>query len=240
MLTDMSEANQKAGACITWFLANAGTANSSANVAGQRTLEDLMGEDGERKTKLSTAVRIVTALPELQTVQEMLANVQLLLKTFVELAKKKKKDPFLLVLARHLLSEITRSDFRRQLAKVKTSQPHVLHHLVGIADKFVVGIVTFARNVHNIKCVTRNEWSKLDTTALARVWRDFDINITNLHGFCGGDVLQKNILWETFPKKNERSTGSSAKKCSTHTRSWHPTLLVPLGANAKVQGAPTR
>ena len=126
----MADAKSKDGASLAWDLPSSRSQSRTAD--GQRSLEDIMGEAEENKTKMSTDIPCEDDIGDLQALSTMLANFQGRVKILFEVDNKSmdsKTNPWCHDLTRQLLIEITGLDFCRSYISSSESQPQLLYYV---------------------------------------------------------------------------------------------------------------
>ena len=164
----------------------------------ERHAQDIMGEDVENKTKLSTHVKCETQLTDFGAFQSILANTQGYVKAYCEVPPGT-AGPFLMATSRLLLTKVTCLKFCRRLAKTVRSQPQVVFVLYAMAERIITALYTFSNRNKNIRLAIEGDWDKIDCTPLVRAYKAFLEDVRKIDDFIDGTILPENDLYKASP-----------------------------------------
>ena len=195
-LSCLKDASQRKGFNLMWFCPNG--YNTSTPDDSERYAQDIMGENDENKTRLSTHVKCETHLPDFGAFQSILANAQGYVKAYCEVPAGT-VGPFLMATTRALLMKVTSLKFCRCLAKTLKNQPQVVYVLYAMTERITTALCAFSNKNRNIRMVLSGTWDKIDCSSLVRSHKAFSEDLRKIDDFVDGTVLPENDLYKASP-----------------------------------------
>ena len=185
--TNLRDCVSKKAEGWTWLWLLPVHQTSASNAGSDRKLEEILGEDPRRMSRLDTSVVATARIRGLADCITLLVNTVYVIGQVVDTSK---GTPFLFDAANEILVELTDSTFRRRFDEAISENPHLPYWLAANFERIACksgGLRT--KRASALRHAQNGNWSKISVKDIEPVERDLEKFIGSLCDFRDGGAI---------------------------------------------------
>lgn len=211
-IKDFQTLPTRAAFTILFLLSQGGAARRAVSSADRdRLLQECVGEDTRKMSKLSTTFTAATDVDGLSGLQTFLANVMAFASAMCRCSPEelkargvaegaKKLAPFIHNMAKEFHACVTTIEVRRRIAETEATDPHVVTSIAHWADVIGAGTFKAATLSQNVRGVVGGDWGAV-TEYLGTMQKYLQRRLDEIVEWGqGGDPIKPSSLWTTSGK----------------------------------------